>query len=236
VNRNDQLHRLFNEEFQRVRTTPVPECETSFYPYRGLTSTIRSRNGRIHVRVSDLLADAPPEILRSIMVILVNKLFGSKVDEEVRLRYWRFVNRPEFRQKVSRIRRQRGVKLLTSPKGKVFDLLSIFEELNHALFDNQVEVRHLSWSQRASRTTLGHFDSAHETIIINKRLDNPRVPLYVVSYVLYHEMLHSFLGEETSGDRRSIHHRRFRAAEKNFRDYSKAKAFIRDHFHDLTLK
>lgn len=229
----DLLQRLFVEEFQRVRSTPVPKCKLSFYPYRGLTSTIRFRNGRILVRLSDLLADAPPEILRSVMTILVSKLFRFEVDDKVRAHYRRFVNQPQFRKKVSQIRRQRGVKRLTSPKGKVFDLLPIFASLNDVYFDNQVEIRHLSWSQRANRTTLGHFDAAHHAIIINKRLDNPKVPLYVVSYVLYHEMLHAFLGEETSGEGRRIHHRRFKEAEKGFPDYSKAKAFIRDHYSDL---
>jgi predicted metal-dependent hydrolase len=170
------------------------------------------------------------------MAILINRLYRSKVDEEVSMRYRRFVNQPEFRQKVAQMRRQRGVKRLTSPKGRVFNLVSIFEKLNEVHFNNQVEVRHLSWSQRASRKTMGHFDSAHEAIIINKRLDNPRVPLYVISYVLYHEMLHAVLGEETSGGKRRIHHQRFKAAEKSFPNYSKAKAFIRDHYNDLAVE
>jgi len=231
----DLLRRLFVEEFQRVKATPVPECEPSFYPYRGLTSTIRSRNGRVLVRVSDLLTDAPPEILRSVMAILINKLFRSQVDEEIRLRYRRFVNRPEFRQQVNQIRRQRGAKRISSSTGQVFNLTAMFQELNKTYFDNKIMVRHLSWSQKAGRTTLGHFDSAHEAIIVNKRLDNPRVPRYVVSYVLYHEMLHAFLGEELTRHGRRIHHSRFREAEKRFQDYSKAKAFIEDHFHGLKL-
>jgi hypothetical protein len=229
------LHRLFIEEFSRIGKDSVPECEICFYAYTGLTNTIRARNGRILIRVSDLLADAPPEILRSVVAILIHKLFRFQIDEEVRLRYRRFIGQPEFRQRLQRVRRQRGSKHLSSPQGKVYDLLPLFQELNQTYFKDKLRIRHVCWSQRANRTTLGHFDSAHGAIILNKRLDNSRVPPYVVSYVLYHEMLHAYLGEEQSGNSRRIHHRRFREAEKRFRYYSEAKSFIRDRYHRLKM-
>lgn len=169
------------------------------------------------------------------MAILINKLFHSQILEEFRLPYHRFVSRTEFRKQVNQIRRQRGVKRLSSPVGDVFNLLSIFEELNETYFTSRLIVRHLSWSQKANRTALGHFDSAHEVIVVNKRLDDPRVPRYVVSYVLYHEMLHAFLGEDLTGAGHRIHHKRFREAEKRFRHYSKARAFIRDRYNGLGM-
>jgi hypothetical protein len=198
-----------------------------------LTSTIRSRKGRVIIRVSDLLTDAPPEILRCVVTMLVSKLLGVEVDGAIRTRYRRFVNQPGFRKRLQLMRRRRSGKRLTSPKGQVFDLTHIFEQLNRSYFQNQVEIRHLSWSQKANRTTLGHFDSAHQVIIINKRLDDRMVPRYVVAYVLYHEMLHAFLGEEISVNGRRIHHRRFKSAEKQFADFARAQAFIRDHYPRL---
>jgi len=236
VNRNDFLSQLFQKEYQRVKVAPAPECQVSFYPYRGLTSTIRSRDGRILIRISDLLSDAPGEVLQSVVAILIGKLLGTQVDDQIRLQYNQFVNRPEFRHRTMRARRQRGVKQLSSSKGRFHDLLSLFNEINKTYFENKIRIRHLSWSRKPTRTTLGHFDAAHETIIINKRLDNPRVPPYVLSYVIYHEMLHALLGEEFTENGRRIHHRRFREAEKKFEEYSKAKAFIRDHYSRLTLK
>ena len=134
-----------------------------------------------------------------------------------------------------RARRQRGVKRLSSYRGQFHDLLSLFKKINETYFENKIEIRHLSWSQKPTRTTLGHFDAAHETIIVNRRLDNPRVPQYVLSYVIYHEMLHVLMGEELTENGRRIHHNRFRKAEREFEEYSEAKAFIRDHYHRLEL-
>ena len=229
------LRRIFLDEFQRVRKEPAPETEIVFYPYRGLTHTIRARNGRILIRISDLLVDAPQEILRSVVTILIGKLFRSPVSEGTKSSYRYFVSRPEFRKRVKRIRQLRGEKRLSSPLGQVFNLESIFHELNEVYFDNEISIRHLSWSPKAARTTLGHFDSAHEAIIINRRLDNPLVPRYVVTYVVYHEMLHALLGEEMTGNGRRVHHKRFREAEKRFPDYARAKAFIKDHSSRLSL-
>ena len=80
---------------------------------------------------------------------------------------------------------------------------------------------------------LGHYDPAHEAIVLSRRLDNPLVPEYVVRYVLYHEMLHVQLGEDTpdTSGRRRIHGPRFRLAEKRYPDSRRALDFIRTHFH-----
>jgi len=170
------------------------------------------------------------------MAILIGKLLDTQVDDQNRLQYNRFVNRPEFRKKTMRARRQRSVKRISSPRGQFHDLLPLFNKINGTYFENKIRIRHLSWSQKPTRTTLGHFDAAHETIIINKRLDNPRVPQYVLSYVIYHEMLHVLMGEELTENGRRIHHSRFQKAEKEFDGYSKAKAFIREHYSRLELK
>jgi hypothetical protein len=229
----ESLQKLFVEEFRRAGKNPPPECKIGFHAYTGLTNTIRARNGRVLVRISDLLVQAPREILRSVLAILIHKFFRHPIDDEIRLRYRRYINRPEFRRQVHQIRRKRGSKRLSSPQGRCFNLMSLYRELNQVYFENQLRIRHISWSQRANRVTLGHFDSAHSAIIINRRLDSPHVPTYVVSYVIYHEMLHASLGEELAGDGRQIHHRRFREAEQRFQEYTKATEFIQTRYQHL---
>lgn len=206
-------------EFQSTRV--------SFRPYARLSNSIRFRNGHFEIRLSDILEDAPPEVLLAALTVLTSKLLRKPIPNPARLTYQSYVALPETREKVRNVRRTRGQKKLGSPLGKVFDLRLLFREVNAAYFSGQLHVRHLSWSPRENRRTLGHFDAAHSAIIINRRLDSRLVPKYVVTYVLFHEMLHAYFGEEFRNGRRSIHHSAFHEAEKEFADYKKAKRFLK---------
>ncbi len=80
----------------------------------------------------------------------------------------------------------------------------------------------LGWSRRPSRTTLGHYDSSHNAIILSRFLDSPEVPLLVVEYIMFHEMLHLRHPMVHTGSRR-IHTSEFQEAEKAFPDLKEAK-------------
>ena len=54
------------------------------------------------------------------------------------------------------------------------------------------------------------------------RIDSPSVPRYLVEYVVYHEMLHIKFPVERRGQRRIVHSREFRDAEKKFPQYEAA--------------
>jgi predicted metal-dependent hydrolase len=62
-------------------------------------------------------------------------------------------------------------------------------------------------------------------IRINPVLDIERVPPYFVEFIVYHEMLHAFLGVKNKNGRRSVHSKEFRELEKRFSDYEKAMAW-----------
>src|SRR5260370_1741031 len=62
-----------------VKKQSRPPIEARFYPYAGLSSTIRLRQGRIYVRVSDILRRSPREVLYALASILVAKLYRLKI-------------------------------------------------------------------------------------------------------------------------------------------------------------
>ncbi len=62
--------------------------------------------------------------------------------------------------------------------------------MNRRYFDSSLEKPTITWSQRKTRTILGHHDRVYETITISKSLDSPQVPEWFVEFILYHEMLH----------------------------------------------
>ena len=78
-----------------------------------------------------------------------------------------------------------------------------------------------------SRRILGRYDSTHHTVFISLLFDSPRVPDFVIDYVLYHELLH-IRHPSRAGDCRLINHTPdFRAEERKFKDYKKATDWLR---------
>jgi predicted metal-dependent hydrolase len=94
--------------------------------------------------------------------------------------------------------------------------------LNQRFFHCQIPASRLGWSHQNARRILGHYDSGHGTIMISRKLDSPAVPRYLVEYVVYHEMLHIRFPVERRGQRRVVHSREFREAEKKFPKYELA--------------
>jgi hypothetical protein len=224
-----KLRREFRRLYQELRGGRAPACQVEFYPYSNLTHTIRVRNGGIIVRLSDLLIDAPASVQTSALSILVHRLLRAPAPERVKRRYQDYIRQPPFVESLRKLRRSRGRKHLSSPKGRVYDLKELFKDLNREFFQSSLNVRHLSWSLRRNRRVLGHYDAAHDAIVIDRRLDNPLVPEYVVRYVLFHEMLHARLGDEVCDGKLFSHHRRFRQAERRFPQFLEAGRFIREH-------
>ena len=84
----------------------------------------------------------------------------------------------------------------------------------------------MTWSAVASRTNLGHYDPAHNTIVVSRIFDRPQVPRYVVEYLVYHEMLHLRYPVKLRGSRRCVHPASFQEEEKRFPEFEAAKKFL----------
>src|SRR5712692_783613 len=116
VTAEDVLASVFDEALRKlVKKEPRPKLEARFYPYAGLSSTIRLRQGTIYVRVSDVLQQSPPEVLHALACILVAKLYRRKVSQEHTHIYRQYTLRPEVLNATESARRQRGYKIVTSP-------------------------------------------------------------------------------------------------------------------------
>ena len=78
--------------FQRIFTRlgclgKPPEFSVEFYPYAGLTHTVRVRNETAHVRVSDVLRGAPTAVIEGIAAILLARLYKRRAPVEMQLDY-----------------------------------------------------------------------------------------------------------------------------------------------------
>jgi len=225
--RAEELNRAFIHCYTKLKGKQIPSFSIQFYPYSTFRHTIRLRSGHILIRISDVIAEAPIEVLSALICILLYRLYRRRPPAESADLYRRYANSADIRQKARQARRTRGKKLMGAPRGQTFDLQRLFDKLNHEYFGDRVRVSRVGWSLRRSKRTLGHFDSAHKTITISRSLDSPVVPEYVVEYVLYHEMLHALFDDETRNGGTRIHDRRFLEAERRFSRYAAAQAFIR---------
>jgi hypothetical protein len=214
--------------FRSVRPrTPVPEIQVQFCRFANVNSTVRLENGRMLVRISDLLNGAPAPIHEALAWILISKLYRKPVPRSWSHRYRLFLNRREVRRSIQLVRQERGRKYISGPEGEVYNLEEMFEELNFRYFHGLMARPDLSWSRQRSRTMLGHYDAAHNAIVLSRILDRAEVPRVAVEYVMFHEMLHLRHPVEHKGVRRCVHTREFREAENQFEQLAEAKAALK---------
>ncbi|MBL8229193.1 MAG: M48 family metallopeptidase [Bryobacterales bacterium] len=218
---------LYARIFRELRPrSPLPAIEVSFRHFANVNSFIELKQGRLIVRISDILTGAPAEVHEALAWILLGKLLRKSVSRSHANRYRRFLNRKDVVAMVERVRRRRGRKHLLPPQGKHYDLSEIFGELNLRFFWGLMAPPTLGWSAKPSYSVLGHYDSAHHSITLSSLLDAEVVPRLVVEYVLYHEMLHIRYPVERKGGKRCVHTEEFRRAEEQFPDFEEAKLWI----------
>ncbi len=222
------LFAIFQDSYRELRPrSPVPEFRIEFFAFANITSTIRLRQGKLLVRLSDLLEGAPEAVLQSIAHILLAKIYRKPIVREYSTRYRRYVSSSEIRRKAHLVREIRGRKRIGTAQGSIYDLEAIFAELNARFFYGLMARPELAWSRDHSRTSLGHYDPARNMIVVSRALDDPGVPRYAVEYIVYHEMLHLRHPVRLRGSRRSVHSLEFRAEERLFPQLDRAKQFLR---------
>jgi len=226
----ESVEDVFLRVFRQLKPrTPAPEFEVRFRPYANLDSKIRLEAGhrRISVKISDQLEQAPPAVQESLAWVLLSKLYRKRAPEEVVERYRQFVNRKEIREQAMNVRRKRGRKQVLHPQGIRYDLDRMFDELNVQYFAGELRKPQIGWSPNSSKRLLGHYDPAHDVIVLSGLLDEECTPEFVTRYVLFHEMLHLKHPVEYRDGRRCVHSRAFKAEERKFDQYDAALRFLK---------
>jgi len=213
---------VLHSSFPEFRNMQV---EAFFYPYIGLTHTIRRKGSAWIFRISDYCRRAPEAVLESIVVILACKVTHRKPGRKYLRTYEAFRKYPPVLEAIRERRLKRGRKQFAVYPGKVHSLQIIYQELNSRYFNDQIAVRRIGWGMRRSRNRLGHYDPVHHTITLSPVLDSPEVPDFVIRYIVYHEMLHAVF-EDGAPPARRHHPPEYRRAEKAYPDYGRAKKFL----------
>ena len=223
----ERLLPIFQESYREQRPrAPIPELAVEFFAFTNINNTIRLREGKLLVRLSDLLEGAPDAVLRAIAHILLAKMYRKPIERNHATRYRRYVSSHHISEKAHLLRQVRGRKRIETAQGRFYNLESVFDDLNVRFFYGLLARPQMTWSRDHARNSLGHYDPAHNAIVVSRVFDHPRVPRCALEYIVYHEMLHLKHPVKLRGSRRCVHSAEFQAEERMFPDLERAKHFL----------
>lgn len=220
---DDQLTAIFEQIHSQYFSKKSKDIQARFHPYRSLRHTIEWNHKYTIIKVSQYLKNAPLNILEDLAIILYSKIYKVKPDRKIRESY------NNYAAKISEDlpKRKKAIPKGYSPQGKYFNLETIFGKLNSLYFSNELSVKYLGWSKNRSFTRLGYFDKERDLLVISQIFDSRKVPLNVLEYLVYHEMLHIFIPTTKKNERRIIHSKAFKEQEKKFPEYSYIQNWIK---------
>src|SRR5262249_29487655 len=176
----------------------------------------------------DLMRRAPLEVMEGAAILLLSKIYRLNAPKALTKAYLQYARSNRTRSRMYKMRgaRVRGVE--ASPRGEHFDLDEMFDGLNEKYFESALQKPRIGWSSRSWRRQFGCYDPGPNQILLNRRMDRPMIPRCAVEYVLYHEMLHVKHPTRRSGCTLLSHSPQFRAEEKKFEQYARARRIL-DH-------
>ncbi len=219
---------IFEEQYRNLRPrAPLPALDIRFRRFTSLNTTIRLREGRLLVRLSDLLESAPESVHHAIAHILLAKLYRKPIAAHHADRYRRYTQSEAVSRQAEHIRQTRGRKRISTAQGRFYNLDEVFEAINGRFFHGLLGRPTLTWSAHAARRMLGHYDAAHNTIVVSRVFDRASTPRCAIEYLLYHEMLHLKHPVKVRAGRRCVHSREFQAEERLFPELDQARAYLK---------
>ena len=186
-------------------------------------STMMSvRKGRarhsLELRLHQMFLAADTKVVRSLAVWLVNpqsRPDAATVDT--------FINSNVYQVRGDAHKNNNG--FIT--KGNIFDLALLFRGVNAAHFHNSIRAN-ITWgrmppARRRRSIRFGSYYPTDNLIRIHPLLDQEFVPSFFTRYIIFHEMLHAYLGiKESESGRRRYHTREFSQIEESYPDYDRA--------------
>ena len=155
-----QIGGIFAEAHRKLeRERPCPPIRVEYYRFVGINHTVRLREGRLLVRLSDLFRRAPAPVLEALAAILLARLYRRNLPREARAAYREYSNSREMRRRAQASRRQRGRKLLAGPAGSRYHLTALFDDLNREYFKGRLPSRPVGVEPEEESQNPGSFRS-----------------------------------------------------------------------------
>ena len=189
---------------------------------------IRPSKRGYRVRLHHMFLLADKEVLKS----LASFIGGRNQKAPSRLRAFVASNHNKIKRAPAKARRT-----ILRHHGLHFNLKKLFDQVNQEYFGNLIDC-HITWGarrlvHRQNSVKLASYSDKTKIIRINPVLDRSSVPKYILRGIIYHEMLHHYLGVESRNGRKMAHTKRFRRFEQRFRHYQKLQAWKEKNLYRL---
>jgi hypothetical protein len=189
---------------------------------------IRPSKSGYRVRLHHMFLQADKEVLKS----LARFISGRKQKAPSLLRDFVASNHNKIRKAPRKPRRT-----ILRHNGLHFNLKKLFDQVNQEYFANKLDC-YITWGarrlvHRQNSIKLASYSDRTKIIRISPVLDRSYVPKYILTGIIYHEMLRHYLGVESRNGRKMAHTKRFRRFEQRFRHYHKLQAWKEKNLYRL---
>lgn len=219
MSRAGEFEDALAEAARRLAVRLPRRLSVAFRPLAEAYFRTTARGGELAVSVNDAFEEAPPEVLSALAEVVVARASGKVRPRTVGAAFWRHVETEGARGLMERNYLARQRSFVPDPVGRTYHLEELFDEVNQAYFEGSLPRPLLGWSRRPLTYRWGWYSSMvrpHGLIVVNRLLDDPEVPRFVLEGTMHHEMLHMLLGPDVVQGRRVVHSATFREMEARF--------------------
>jgi len=117
----------------------------------------------------------------------------------------------------------KNIPLLTEKNNLDPQLEASFERVNNQLLSNSLEKTNLMWGRQSFRK-LAHYNFHNDSITVSAIFKD--APIWVLDYIMYHEMLHKFHKFQHQNGRSSFHSHKFKEDETKYPNYKEVETEI----------
>jgi predicted SprT family Zn-dependent metalloprotease len=133
--------------------------------------------------------------------------------------------------------RQAELELVEVPPVDERDLQAIYDRLNQEYFNGKVEAQ-VEWGKNIKipnrrSFSFGSYDSKNKLIRVHPRLKQDFVPVSVLELTVHHEMCHQAAPPVRRNGQWQMHHKDFKAKEKEYLHYREAMQWEKKHWIKL---
>lgn len=217
---------LIAQAINRFRPGEIRAVKLRFRPFRATLYSVIFKGPVAHVKFHVAFRHAPETVVLQAAHLMCCR--SSKTRRSLpRLEFDRFVRRMghgDFKLPGAR----KSTKRSSDHLGVHRNLAESFQRVNAAYFSGQLKQPELCWSPARARRILGSYQERVDRLIVSRVFDSPNVPVFVLDFLMYHELLHKFLGiGERRDGRRCLHGTEFKQLERKYARYAEVQAFLK---------
>jgi hypothetical protein len=216
--RTEELLRAFVLRY-RPEVFFAGELKIGFHQNTCTMASLSRRGRRQSLRLHRLFTQAPPSVLEAVVRSFFTRAPHGQA-QRLRERIFDFLAENE-----SAAGEWSSPFDLGSSRGRVHDLEEVQEAIRRDHLPQCPRLR-IGWSRRASASLMGKWLATPaglpSVVVVNRLLDDPRVPRYYVEYVVFHELLHELIPIRRERGRWVRHPVEFRRLERQFPSFREA--------------